>query len=401
MNRREFIKTAVDHYSLHFKPRNEDIEKEIRLKCRESDKDINAIVEFANWVDHISFKRAETGSDDILNFNITLCVNAPEFWNDIDRTVFYGGYIMGSAGVIKAIYVSTDGKFYDHKHELIAENEEDYFDYLLTVEFDYHPIIKECVYDALREAGWYEGRSVDVTELDNKFKEVNVFLSQAQLDFLKEFSGLTVKNSEDDYKCRFYSLKKILRDLPRYHTNEKRRRDDCSLDVISSDAADHCYYIQPSGIITFYGLSEGRTTMEGINHVIKNLFCWGFDIDEPTDPHCTFIDVESGAKKAGRLHEYSADQIKLMNREKIVFDDGSELLFNECVSSWEAEYQCIGQKNILGDEPENVPYFVFWIWRGQHFKIVFRGNRFNSPEKLFHKFCDKLHKYGYDGYDIF
>ncbi len=283
MTRRSFLKIAAKQYSLYFKPRTEDIERDIRLKCKENDKDVGAVIEFGKWVDHIYFKRAETKSDDILAFNITLCVDASEFWNDIGKTVFYGGYIAGLAGIIKTIYVSTDGKFYDHKHELISANEEELFDYLLSVEFDFHPVIKECVYDALRKSGWYEGRCVDVMELNDKFKEVNVFLSEAQLDFLREFSGITLI-ADNGYRCRFLSTKKILRDISGYYTDGKRRQDNCSLRVIASDATEFSYRIKPNGIITCYKVPEGRTTMEGINQVIKSFFGWGFDIDEPMEP---------------------------------------------------------------------------------------------------------------------
>ncbi len=281
MTRQEFLLTATERYSLHFNPRSEDVESVIRKTCGEADKDISAVIKFGEWVDHIYFKRAETKSDDILAFNITLCVDASEFWNDIGKTVFYGGYIEGLAGIIKTIYVSSDGKFYDHKHKLIAVNEEYFFDYLLSVEFDFHPVIKECVYDALRKAGWYEGRCIDIAELNDKYKEFNIFLSKAQLDFLKEFSGITVKDDSNDYKCRFLSAKKILNDHLPNSNNNGCMRDDYSLCVIGSDAADFSYYLEPNGIITFCGIPLGRTTMECINHVIKDLFCWGFDIDEP------------------------------------------------------------------------------------------------------------------------
>lgn len=265
-----------------FTPREENVESVIRDKCGKTDLDISTIIDYAKWINNAAFRRPEIGSDDVLEFVIGPCIGSAEFWSDINKTVFYNGYIAGFAGIIKTMYVSSEGKFYDNKHKSIAANEEDFFDYLLSVEFDFHPVIKECVYNALREAGWYEGRCIDITELNDKFKEVNVFLSQAQLDFLKEFSGITVKTG-DGYKCRFLSTEKILCDISGYYTNDKHRQDNCSLCVISSDAADFSYYIDPNGIITFRGKPEGRTTMECINHVIKNLFCWNFDIDEPMD----------------------------------------------------------------------------------------------------------------------
>lgn len=299
MNRQEFLK-AVKQYLRFFTPREEDTESVIREKCNENDTDINAIIDFAKWLDNAVLKRPEKNSDDVLQLVIVPCINDAEFWSDINKTVFYTGYIAGLAGIIKTMYVSSDGKFYDHNHELIAGNEEDFFDYLLSVEFDFHPVIKECVYDALRKAGWYEGRCVDIAELNDKLKEFNIFLSKAQLDFLKEFSGITVKDDSNGYKCRFLSAKRILRDISSYYNDNERRprRDDYSLCAISSDAADFSYYLEPNGIITFCGIPQGRTTMECINHVIKNLFCWGFDIDEPMNEP-----IEPGQERSAVQHK--------------------------------------------------------------------------------------------------
>ncbi len=294
MNRQDFLKVS-ERYSGHFTPRKGNVESVIREKCGKTDTDISAVIDYAKWIHNFAFRKPETGSDDILEISITPCINSAEFWVDINKTVFYNGYIKGLAGIIKTIYVSSDGKFYDHKHKLIAANEEELFDYLLSVEFDFHPVIKECVYDALRKAGWYEGRCVDVMELNDKFKEVNVFLSEAQLDFLREFSGITLI-AGNGYRCRFLSTKKILRDISGYYTDGKRRQDNCSLRVIASDATEFSYRIKPNGIITCYKVPEGRTTMEGINQVIKSFFGWGFDIDEPMNDPIEPEQVQSAAQ---------------------------------------------------------------------------------------------------------
>lgn len=282
MNRQDFLKNAK-RYLLYFKPRNENVESVIREKCSESDTDINAIINFAKWVNDASFERPETNSDDVLEIVVMVYTKSVDFWSDINRTVFYAGYIKGIAGIIKTMYVSTDGRFYDHKHELIAANEEDFFDYLLSVEFDFHPIIKECVYNALKEAGWYEGRCVDTTRFQSELERVDIILSKAQLDFIKEFSGITVEDSEG-LMCRFLSMEEILDDILPYYANNKRRRDEEFLmDVIDLDVADHPFYIDSNGILKCWGNPWGRTTMEGVNHVVKELFCWGFDIDEPVN----------------------------------------------------------------------------------------------------------------------
>ena len=100
--------------------------------------------------------------------------------------------------------------------------------------------------------------------------------------------------------------------------------------------------------------------------------------------------------------EYSVKQIKSMTCEKIILDDGTEIVFEECIAEWNSFYNCssncIGQRNILGDEPENVPYFLFWT--KERIKLAFRAGIFRSSEKLFLNFCAELRKYGYSSYDL-
>lgn len=278
MTRQEFLK-AAERYTLYFHPRNEDVESVIREKCGESETDINAIIDFAKWVDNLVLRRPETNSDDVLEFVVMVYTKSVDFWSDINRTVFYAGYIKGLAGIIKQMYVSTDGRFYDHKHELIAANEEDFFDYLLSVEFDFHPVIKECVYNALREAGWYEGRCVDATGFQSELERVNINFSKAQLDFIKEFSGITVEDSEG-LMCRFLSMEEILDDMLQNYA-DTHGCNEYLVDVIDSDVSDFPYRIYSNGIIKCRGIPQGRTTMECVNYVVKELYCWGFDIDEP------------------------------------------------------------------------------------------------------------------------
>lgn len=278
MDRQAFLKN-VERHLLYFKPRDVDVETVIREKCSKDDTNINAVIDFAEWIDNAVFKRPEINSDDVLQFVVGPCIDFAEFWSDINKTVFYNGYIAGLAGIIKTLYISSDGKFYDHKHELIAENEEKFFDYLLSVEFDFHPIIKECVYNALTEAGWYEGRSVDITEFCNELSKLNIFLSKEQLDFIKEFSGITV--NPDSERCWFLSPEEILKNIKSENeiSSDERKHSECLIRAV--DTMDFSYYIDSKGILNARGIPIGRTTMECINHLVKNSYGWLFDIDEP------------------------------------------------------------------------------------------------------------------------
>ncbi len=285
MNRQAFLK-SVERHLLFFKPREINVESVIREKCSKVDTDINAATDFAKWIDNAVFKRPEINSDDILEFVVGPCIDSAEFWSDINKTVFYNGYVAGLAGIIKTIYISSDGKFYNHKHELIAENEEDFFDFLLTVEYDFHPIIKESVYNVLREAGWYKGRCVDITTLCNELNRWNIILSNEQLDFIKEFSGITV--NLDSERCWFLSPEEILKNIAMHKSENdigsyEFKHSEHLIRVV--DTMDFSYYIDSKGILKVRGIPNGRTTMECINHLVKNSYGWLFDIDEPMRNH--------------------------------------------------------------------------------------------------------------------
>lgn len=291
MTRQDFLKSA-QKYLQSFKSRDDNVESVIREKCNENDADITAIIEFSKWIDNVALKRPENKSDDVLEFVVGPCVDSAEFWTDINKTVFYNGYIAGLAGIIKTLYISSDGKFYDHKHELIAENEEEFFDFLLLVEYDFHPVIKESVYTVLREAGWYEGRCVDVTAFSNEQR--NIVLSNAQLDFIREFSGITV--NPDYERCRFLSVDEILESMPIYNSEFKTDIDthnhgEYPVKVVNT--MDFPCYIDPNGILKARGIPLGRTTMECINHLVKNSYGWLFDIDEFNNDSIKFDQTHS------------------------------------------------------------------------------------------------------------
>ena len=278
MNKQAFLKN-VERHLLYFKPRDVDVESVIREKCSKDDTNINAVIDFAKWIDNAVFKRPEINSDDVLEFVVGPCIDSAEFWADINKTVFYNGYVAGLAGIITTIFISSDGKFFNHKHELIAENEEDFFDFLLTVEYDFHPTIKESVYNVLREAGWYEGRCVDITALCNELSRRNIVLSNEQLDFIKEFSGITV--NPDSERCWFLSPEEILNNIKSENeiSGDERKHSECLIRAV--DTMDFPYYIDSKGILNARGIPIGRTTMECINHLVKNSYGWLFDIDEP------------------------------------------------------------------------------------------------------------------------
>lgn len=157
---------------------------------------------------------------------------------------------------------------------------------MLTVEYDFHPIIKESVYNVLREAGWYKGRCVDITTLCNELNRWNIILSNEQLDFIKEFSGITVNLDSERYW--FLSPEEILKNIAMHKSENdigsyEFKHSEHLIRVV--DTMDFSYYIDSKGILKVRGIPNGRTTMECINHLVKNSYGWLFDIDEPMRNH--------------------------------------------------------------------------------------------------------------------
>lgn len=225
------------------------------------------IVEFFSSVGRLAFERDEKKSDDTLIIDLRyMAFNC--FWEDIDCAVNAAGLIEDFAGEIKELYISEQGKFYDQDHTLIAETNEDLFDYLTTVEFDFHPEIRQRTYDMLEHVGWYPGRRVYMSEFDLKMRQRGIELTKEQLDFLSEFSGLQF--IFDDNSWRFYSLESI---LEYYHpliigTSCRNVRVvgknifECGCTMGSG------IYLCENGLLA-HGPEHllGRTTMECVNHL--------------------------------------------------------------------------------------------------------------------------------------
>lgn len=197
-------------------------------------------------------------------------------WSDIGAVVNLIGFIENCAGRIDELYMSEEGKFYSRTHMLIAKNEKDFFDFLTTVEYDFHPVIKDRVFDVLRKAGWYEGRRVDVSSFSNEMKSRGITLSQAQLDFLSEFGGIHF-SCGNEY-CKFLSASDILNDC------DFALDDDGNYSLMAVENIGPSYYIDYDGILSgIEALPLGRTTMECVNHLVKNTFAWNNEIDEPKE----------------------------------------------------------------------------------------------------------------------
>lgn len=165
----------------------------------------------------LSIVRLEDNGLDWLHIIISARANETFYWEDIGQFV---AAIVGIAVyncLAEKIYLSQDGRFWDENHQLKFETEEELFDYLTTVEYDQNSIISEKTYEMLSHFGWYKGRCVDTTELEKELKSHEIFLSQIQLDAIREFGGLVFKFSRQHDYQEFYSPEKMIR---RLHDND-------------------------------------------------------------------------------------------------------------------------------------------------------------------------------------
>lgn len=216
------------------------------------------------------FDRTEEKSGDILTVHM-FYYHGVNYWQDIGCMVGYCGWISNcSTRGIEQFYISEQGKFYNQDHKLLAENEEDFFDYLVTVEYDFHPEIPQRTYHILRHFGWYEGRHIDTTEFEQKMKKRGIDFTKAQLDFLSEFSGLEFELS-DYYYWKVYSLDRISENYVPIAQPDAHRKVRIEDAFGCGDDGNGLIFLSSDGLLAL-GVNTplGRTTMECINHLCND-----------------------------------------------------------------------------------------------------------------------------------
>ncbi len=227
------------------------------------------IISFFSGIGHMYFNRIETKSGDELSIDLRW-LNCIEDWEDIGCAVNSIGFISNNSGRIEQFYISERGKFYNQNHKLIAENEEEFFDYIATVEYDFHPEIKQRTYDMLRFFGWHEDRCVDTTEFENTLKQFGIELSKKQLDFFREFSGLAF--TFNDYEWSFATLEEI-KEKGKYAKPESHNDNKIFYSVVWCGRTEGgSLAVDSEGIIlSRFAIPLGRTTMECVNHLCEGV----------------------------------------------------------------------------------------------------------------------------------
>lgn len=231
--------------------------------------DMKKIIDFFLTIGGLTFKRSEKSSHDVLTFGLNW-VRTVEFWSDVDCVVNAIGDVENCAGRIECFFISEQGRFYNQDHKLIAENMDQFAEYITTVEYDYHPETTQRTYDMLRFFGWYEGRHIDTTAFEQELNRRGIELSKEQLDFFAEFSGLYFTF---DSNCWYFDSLEVILTKDEYYAEQSSSDEKNQYKIIyCGGTMGGPLAVDPSGIINFFwGFPQGRTTMECINHLCESV----------------------------------------------------------------------------------------------------------------------------------
>lgn len=231
--------------------------------------DMKKIIDFFLTIGGLTFKRSEKSSHDVLTFGLNW-VRTVEFWSDVDCVVNAIGDVENCAGRIECFFISEQGRFYNQDHKLIAENMDQFAEYITTVEYDYHPETTQRTYDMLRFFGWYEGRHIDTTAFEQELNRRGIELSKEQLDFFGEFSGLYFTF---DSNCWYFDSLEVILTKDEYYAEQSSNDEKNQYKIIyCGGTMGGPLAVDPSGIINFFwGFPQGRTTMECINHLCESV----------------------------------------------------------------------------------------------------------------------------------
>ena len=263
MTKEEFLNKIELQNTIESRPFNkEEIAKKLDDKMILKNRDV--IFNFFEKYDPIYFRRIEKKSGDTIIIRMIPMGYTGQYWEELDIKVMEIGEILNVAGTIEIFYMSEEGLFYNQDQKLIFDNEDDFLNYLLTVEYDYHPVIADITYSRLKDASWYEGRKIDISKLVDDCAENEVILSQKQIEFIEEFGGIDGVGND---KMEFGISDKIK--LNYFKRASEMRIADYSEDTI---CVGYCgggmipLWITADGLlVTDDGMQLGRTVMEGFN----------------------------------------------------------------------------------------------------------------------------------------
>lgn len=174
----------------------------------------------------------------------------------------------------------------DGRH-IIAHSTEDLFGYMLSDESILSINILPETFEKLKSFGWYEGRSIDVSNIIEKFEADGTPLSEKQKSFLQEFSGIKGIDANDEEFIIYDRIRmpKWRCDSIVYHTAKVPSQDDMysygplNLVAYNNNTDMLCVGESGNGIMPIWvstegklfrddGAQLGRTIFEGLQTVL-------------------------------------------------------------------------------------------------------------------------------------
>ena len=201
-------------------------------------------------------------------------------WHSDKKNVVFIASISNTSGKIESFFMNENGAFFNSKTEFVTDNEEEFFEYLFIVEYDYHAPIKPQTIEILKNAGWYEGRKTDISGLISKYQKEGITLSDAQIGFMQEFGGINGKDAHNEefevcIEPKYSKFKKRKpidpKDLPSLGplniVGNKENVDFLLAGSLGNGMID--FWISTDGrLFADQGVQMGRTIMEGIQRFL-------------------------------------------------------------------------------------------------------------------------------------
>lgn len=240
------------------------------------------MVQFAQKYHMIIFEKIEKVSKDRLHIQIYPFTSPKTIaeWQGENKNVMGVAWISNVSGSIETLFMNERGEFFNSKTELIANNEDKFFEHLLSVEYDYHAHIMPKTLDILKKAGWFEGRKKDISSLINKYKKEGIELSKSQISFMQEFGGIKGKDTNDEefeicidpkysiFKKRIPLSKSDLKSYNPLNVVGNKENVDFLLAGFMGNNMINFWISTDGRLFADQGIQMGRTIMEGWQKIV-------------------------------------------------------------------------------------------------------------------------------------
>lgn len=214
----EILKSESINYNVHSNPMENLLKfEETKLFCDKN----SAINNFAREYNRIIFKQTNNNKYDFQIKKIDL--NISDFIvvdSKLDNRAYLIATVNNSSYILQKYYIDNSGYFYDASGNTISDCFEGFLDYLIKVNYEYHPSISDYTYNLLKEAGWYPGRKVDISDIVYFCEQSHISLSQKQQDIISEFRGIESNYNNNLYFCIFDEIEDIHFTQPIININE-------------------------------------------------------------------------------------------------------------------------------------------------------------------------------------